>query len=133
MFDTETTKKFLRQAEAIESATDTNQTIRSMAKEMAGIFYEGNRSPGFRKAFPTFKHYMRGQWVQDDGSIKAYRPGHLHHVALARKMLSQMLGQANVHDNLKWPIYQAIIDDRERAMRPSAKKLHQAGLEGEYQ
>lgn len=131
--DAETTKKLIRQAEASESATNTNQTIRSLAKELAGLFYEGNRSLGFRRAFPTLKHYMRGQWVQPDGSIKAYRPGHLHHIALARQRLSQMLGQPGVHENLKWPIYEAILDDRERSLRPGSKKLHQAGFEGEYQ
>lgn len=133
MLDAETTKKLLRAAENSDAGTATNQTIRSLAKELAGIFYDGNRSPGFRYAFPTLKHYLRGQWVQPDGSIKAYRPGHLHHVELARRRLVQMLGQPGVHENLKWPIYEAIIDDRERSMRPSAKKLHQAGLEGEYQ
>jgi hypothetical protein len=133
MLDAETTKKLLRQAENIDSAGPTNQTIRTLAKELAGIFYEGNRSPGFRRAFPTLKHYLRGQWVQPDGSIKAYRPGHLHHIALARQRLVQMLGQDSVHENLKWPIYEAILDDRERSMRPGAKKLHQAGFDGEYQ
>jgi hypothetical protein len=133
MFDAETTKKLLRAAENSDAATATNQTIRHMAKELAGAFYEGNRSPGFRHAFPTFKHYMRGQWVQADGSIKLYRPGWLHHVNLARELLASMLGQMNVHEHLKWPIYEAIIDDRKRAMRPGAKKLHQVGFEGTLQ
>ena len=48
----------------------TEQTIRLMAKELAGIFYEDNRSPAFRQAYPTLKHYMRGQWVQQNGDIK---------------------------------------------------------------
>jgi hypothetical protein len=104
-----------------------------MAKELAGTFYENNRSPKFRTAFPTFKHYMRGQWCQSDGSIKLYRPGYLHHVDLARKMLASMLGKQNVHEHLKEAIFQAILDDRERSTRPSAKKLHQVGFEGEYQ
>ncbi len=130
MFNAETTKKLLRAAESVEDVTPAlNQTIRSMAKELAGRFYDDNRTPGFRKAFPTFKAYMRGQWHQVDGSIKAYRPGWLHHVGLARKLLAQMLGRADVHENLKMPIYEALIDDRERSLRPSAKKLHQAGLE----
>lgn len=133
MLDAETTKRLLRQAEASNSTTGINQTIRAMAKELAGQFYEGNRSPGFRHAFPTFKHYMRGQWVQADGSINLDKPGWLHHVNLARKLLASMLGNMNVHENLKEAIYQAIIDDRERALRPSAKKLHQVGFEGKLQ
>jgi hypothetical protein len=107
----------------------TNQTVRSMAKELAGTFYEGNRSPKFRAAFPTFKHYMRGQWCQPDGSIKLYRPGWLHHVELARRMLAAMLGRESVHQHLKDAIFQALIDDRERSQRPGARKLHQVGLE----
>lgn len=134
MLEQATLQKILGQAEQLESTNAAiNQTVRMMAKELAGKFYEGERSQGFRKAFPTFRHYMRGQWVQADGSIKLDKPGWLHHVALARKMLAAMLGKSNVHDNLKWPIYQAIIDDRERSLRPSAKKLHQVGFEGEYQ
>lgn len=107
----------------------TNQTIRMLAKELAGKFYEGNRSPKFRAAFPTYKNYIRGQWHQPDGSIKAYRPGWLHHVELARKMLASMLGRKDVHEHLKEAIFKAIIDDRERSQRPGARKLHQAGLE----
>lgn len=128
MFDAETTKKLLRAAEDSDAATATNQTIRSMAKELASEFYEGNRSAGFRRAFPTLKSYLRGQWHQPDGSVIAYRPGHLHHIALARKLLAQMLGRADVHENLKMPIYEALIDDRERSLRPSVKKLHQVGM-----
>lgn len=134
MLEHATLQKILSQAEQLESTPAAiNMTIRQMSKELAGEFYEGNRSPGFRRAFPTFKHYMRGQWVQPDGSIKAYRPGWLHHVRLAYKMLSQMLGHPNVHSNLKWPIYEAVIDYNTRAQRPGAKKLHQVGFEGEYQ
>lgn len=133
MLDAETTKKLLRAAEASDAATATNQTIRHMAKELAGRFYEDNRTPGFRRAFPTFTAYMRGQWHQADGSIKLDKPGWLHHVELARRMLATMLGRADVHENLKMPIYEAIIDDRERSMRPSAKKLHQVGFEGTLQ
>lgn len=134
MLEHATLQKILGQAEKLESAPAAiNQTIRMMAKELSGEFYEGNRSPGFRKAFPTFRHYMRGQWVQADGSIKAYRPGWLHHVTLAYQVLAKMLGDNRVHSNLKWPIYEAIIEYNSRAQRPGAKKLHQAGFEGEYQ
>lgn len=134
MFEHATLQKILGQAEQLESTPAAiNMTIRHMAKELAGKFYEDNRSEGFRKAFPTFKAYMRGQWHQPDGSIKAYRPGWLHHVNLARQVLSRMLGDERVHSNLKWPIYEAILEYNERAHRPSAKKLHQVGFEGEYQ
>lgn len=109
----------------------TEKTVRSMAKELAGTFYEENRSAGFRKAFPTFKHYMRGQWVQADGSIKNYRPGWLHHVALARKLLAAMLGKpdAVVSQTMKDRIFNALIEDREREVGRKAKNLHQAGMD----
>jgi hypothetical protein len=134
MFDHSTLQKILGQAEKIESTPAAiNQTIRMMAKELAGTFYEGNRSPGFRRAFPTFKAYMRGQWHEADGSIKLYKPGWLFHVELARKVLASMLGDNRVHSNLKDPIYEALIEHSARASRPGAKKLHQAGFEGELQ
>lgn len=111
------------------------RTVRSMAKELAGIFYEEpQRSVGFRRAFPTFKHYMRGQWVQADGSIKAYRPGWLHHVALARKILAIMLGKPDtvVSPAMKNRIFDALIEDRNRQFqaeqRKTAKNLFQAGM-----
>ena len=37
MLEAEALKKILRQAEACETATNTNQTIRHLAKELAGI------------------------------------------------------------------------------------------------
>lgn len=106
------------------------RTVRSLAKELAGVFYEEpKRSAGFRKAFPTFKHYMRGQWVQADGSIKAYRPGWLHHVGHARKMMALMLGQPGVTPVVKERIFDALIEDRNRQFkaeaRRTAKSLHQ--------
>lgn len=111
------------------------RTVRSLAKELAGKFYEDNaRSVKFRAAFPTFQHYMRGQWVQPDGSIKAYRPGWLHHVELARKMLSVMLGQsdARVSPVMKERIFDALIEDRNRQYKAeqqkTAKSLFQAGM-----
>lgn len=111
------------------------RTVRSMAKELAGIFYEEpQRSAGFRRAFPTFKHYMRGQWVKPDGSIKAYRPGWLHHVELARKVLAMMLGKPDsvVSAVMKERIFNALIEDRDRQFkaeqRKTAKNLAQVGM-----
>lgn len=105
------------------------RTVRSMAKELAGAFYEQNRSPRFRAAFPTLRHYMRGQQVMPDGQIKIYRPGWLHHVDMARKMLTAMLGRADVSEVLKERIYDALMEDREKSLRPGAKKLFQAGTQ----
>lgn len=114
----------------------TERTVRSMARELAGVFYEDNRTPGFRQAFPTLKAYMRGQWHQPDGSIKAYRPGWMHHVELARKVMALMLGKPDsvVHPNIKNAIFNALIEDRDRQFKaettaPKAvKDLFQAGM-----
>jgi hypothetical protein len=105
-----------------------------MAKELAGVFYESNRSPGFRKAFPNFKNFMRGQWHQADGSIKLYRPGWLHFVALARKRMATILGDKAVHPHIKEAIFNALIEDRNRQFKAettapkTVKELFQSGM-----
>jgi len=97
----------------------TERTIKAMATELAGTFYEQNRTPGFRKAFPKVEDYLRGRWHQPDGSIKLYRPGYLHHVVLARKMLIAMLGRKDTNETMKERIYDALLED--------AKKSHVGG------
>lgn len=104
------------------------RTTRSLAKELAAVFYEeSKRSDKFRAAFPTLQAYMRGQWHQPDGSIKLYRPGWLHFVDHARRMLVAMLGQPGVHDNIKSAVYDAILEDRDNQFKAGsfARKLHQ--------
>ena len=105
----------------------TERTIRSMAKELAGIFYEDNRTPAFRQAFPTFKHYMRGQWVQQNGDIKIDKPGWLYHVELARKVLASMLSKPDsvVSPAMKERIFEALIEEHKNATSPQAKSLTQ--------
>ena len=104
----------------------TERTIRSMAKELAGIFYEDNRSPAFRRTFPTLKAYMRGQWHQN-GDIIINKPGWMYHVDLARKVLVQMLSQSDekVSSIMKDRIYDALLEEHEKATRPTAKKILQ--------
>lgn len=104
------------------------RTTRSLAKELAAIFYEESaRTPKFRAAFPTLQAYMRGQWHQPDGSIRAYRPGWLHFVEHARGMLVAMLGRNDIHDNVKSAVYDAIIEDRNNEFKAGkfARKLKQ--------
>ena len=113
----------------------TEQTVRSVAKEIAGAFYDQNRTPGFRQAFPTLKAFNRGQWHQPDGSIKAYRPGWLHFVEPARRRLAQMLGDPATSDYVKNAIFNALIEDRNRQFkqeqrnRKMVKDLPQGTLE----
>lgn len=113
----------------------TERTIRSVAKEIAGSFYEENqRTPGFRQAFPTFQAFMRGQWHQPDGSIKLYRPGWMHFVDTARKRMAQMIGEKGTSEHLKWAMFNSLIEDRKRTYqaevlnRKNVKDLPQGKL-----
>ncbi len=106
----------------------TEHTVRNMAKELAGVFYEDQaRTPGFRKAFPTFKAYLRGQWHQANGDIKIDKPGWQYHIDMARKMLVAMLGKPDsvVSPAMKERIYDAIVEEHNRATAPTAKKITQ--------
>jgi hypothetical protein len=97
-----------------------------MAKELAGIFYEDNRSPAFRRTFPTLKAYMRGQWHQN-GDIVINKPGWMYHVDLARKVLVQMLSQSDekVSSVMKERIYEALIEEHEKATAEQARRVTQ--------
>ena len=97
----------------------TERTIKQTAKELAGAFYEDNRTPAFRRAFPTLKSYMRGQWHQSDGEIKIDKPGWMYHIDMARKILTIMLGKpdAVVSPVMKERIYDALIEERNRATK----------------
>ena len=105
----------------------TEHTIRMMAKELAGIFYEDNRSPAFRRTFPTLKAYMRGQWHQADGQLVITKPGWMYHVDMARKILGTMLTMpdSKVSALMKERIYDALLEEHKRATSPQAKKVLQ--------
>ena len=105
----------------------TEKTIKDVAKELAGAFYEDNRSDAFRKTFPTLKAYMRGQWHQPSGEIIINKPGWMYHIELARKVLGSMLSKpdAQVSQVMKDRIYDALLEEHEKATRPTAKKILQ--------
>lgn len=103
----------------------TERTIKEMARELAGAFYEDNRSVAFRRTFPTLKAYMRGQWHQMDGSIVINKPGWMYHIDLARKLLANMLSRREIAEPMKERIYKALLDEHERATSSSAKKVTQ--------
>lgn len=109
----------------------THRQIKHLAKELAGQFYEeetsvkdegerGKRSIRFRKAFPRVKDYMLGHHHNPDGTVTYTKPGWLHHVVLARKLLTLMLGQsdARVSPHMKETIYDALLEEHERATNP---------------
>ena len=105
--------------------TMTERTIRSMAKELAGVFYDENRSEGFRRTFPTLKAYMRGQWHKPDGEVLITKPGWVYHIDLARKVLASMLTKSSVSDVMKQRIYDALLEENEKAHSPQAQKALQ--------
>ena len=112
----------------IDGCSMTERTIKEMAKELAGVFYEDSaRTPGFRRAFPTLKSYMRGIWHQPDGTIKIDKPGWLSHKDLARKMLTMMLGQpdSRVSPVMKERIYDSLIADYPKETSRNAKQVTQ--------
>lgn len=105
----------------------TVQMIREMARELAGAFYEDNRTPGFRQTFQTLKSYMRGQWHKPNGEIFITKPGWTYHVDLAIKVLGTMLAKPDVvvSPHLKEKIAAALIENHSRATSPQARKTGQ--------
>ena len=105
----------------------TVQMIREMARELAGAFYEENRTPGFRQTFPTLKAYMRGQWHKPDGEVMITKPGWIYHYDLAIKVLAKMLEKPDtvVTPLMKERIMNALIDNHNRATGPMALKTGQ--------
>lgn len=108
----------------------TERTIRSVAKEFAGAFYERNRSPAFRIAFPTVRDYIRGHMHLSDGTIKQYTPGWFYFVEVAKKALVEMLKRNDVHENIKEGISKALIEDFVVATTPKAKSVFQVTDDG---
>ena|ERR1035437_5882560 len=105
----------------------TERTIRLMAKELASTYYEDNRSPAFRKTFPTLKAYIRGQWHQPNDEIIINKPGWMYHIDLARKLMGWMLSQPDtkVSPVMKERIYEALLEEHSRATAPQAKRVLQ--------
>lgn len=114
------------------------RTLRSVAKELAGVFYEDagrdmfgvaradrERSAKFRKAYPTLRHYMRGTQVLPDGRIKQDTiPGWYYFIDPARKRLTQMLGDP-AHKHLHDGIYKALCEDNLKATSHNALSVLQ--------
>lgn len=107
-------------------------TIKSMATELAGVFYEQNRSPAFRKAFPTWEAYKGGWQVVGEGQVKKIPPGWMHFVVLARRVLVEMLKQPDeqVSAVMKERIADALIEDHGKAERHGLKVHQRMKLDG---
>ncbi len=118
----------------------TERTIRSVAKELAGVFYEQaggdlfgtapedrERSKRFRETYPTWRHYRDGIQVLPDGRTKTDRPGWTYFVTLARARLVQMLQdptKKHLHDS----IYKALLEEHEKSTSPMAQEVLQRRL-----
>lgn len=120
----------------------TERTIRTLAKQLAGIFYEQaggdlfgtapedrERSKRFRQTYPTWKHYKNGVQVMPDGSTRQDQPGWLYFVTLARARMVQIL-QDPTKKNLHDAIYKALLEEHEKSTSPRAQEILQRRLNG---
>lgn len=118
----------------------TERTIRHLAKELAGTFYEQaggdmfgsapedrERSKRFRQTYPTWKHFKKGLQVQTDGSIKVDKPGWMYFVTIARARMVQMLKDPT-KKHLHSAIYKSLLEEHEKATSPQALELLQRRL-----
>ena len=116
----------------------TERTIRSVAKELASVFYEQaggdlfgtapqdrERSKRFRQTYPTRRDFMRGIQHLPNGSKQIDKPGWLFFVEAARKRLVQMLADPVTHDNVKDGIMKALLEEHQKATSPKAVSLLQ--------
>jgi len=94
----------------------TSQLIRLQAKEMAGIFYEGNqRSLRFRVENPDQDAYVADHWP--------------HFVDVAIQTLTALLHDHSVPQHQKDVIYQEICDHWDKSQNPNAREVLQATLQ----
>lgn len=124
----------------------SERTIRSLAKEYAGQFYEAKRSDRFRSKdsltrAKTLKQLPDGSVVEVTVTVpffkaypnsKAFASGHwpLFYEA-ARKSLVTMLALPSVSDELKKGIHAALVEDRQNEYKKPAgqQTLIQRSLE----
>ncbi len=120
----------------------TERSIRSVAKALAGAFYEQSagdlfggapedrgRSKRFRQSYPTVKHYLRGIAIASDGRVVPQEPGWKFFVTLARARMVQIL-QDPTKKNLHEAIYKALLEEHEKSTSPKAQELLQRRLNG---
>lgn len=119
----------------------TERTVRTLAKQLAGIFYEeagGDlfgtapedraRSARFRQTFPTLRHYQTGLQVLPDGRVKQGEPGWHYHITLARARMVQMLQNPMTRDGVKDGIYKSLVEEHVKSTSPQAQELLQRRL-----
>lgn len=118
----------------------TERTVRSVAKQLAGAFYEQSagdmfgtapedreRSKRFRASYPTVKHYLRGIAIAPDGRVVPQEPGWKYFVTLARARMVQML-QDPTKESLHGAIYKALLEEHVKSTSPRAQEILQRRL-----
>lgn len=118
----------------------TERTIRSLAKELAGIFYEQaggdlfgtapedrERSKRFRQTYPTWEHYKTGVQVSPDGRTRQDQPGWVYFISTARARMVQML-QDPTKKHLHNAIYKSLLEEHEKSTSPRAQEILQRRL-----
>ncbi len=120
----------------------TERTVRSVAKELAGCFYEQSagclfgdapedreRSRRFRETYPTWEHYKTGVQVLPDGRTRQDQAGWVYFISLARARMVQML-QDPTKKNLHDAIYKALVEEHVSSTSPVAQDVLQRRLNG---
>lgn len=119
----------------------TERTIRTLAKELAGVFYEQaggdlfgsapedrERSKRFRQTYPTLQHYLKGVQVLPDGRTKVDQPAWVYFVAIARARMVQMLQDPAIKSGVKTGIYAALLEEHQKSTSPRAQEVLQRRL-----
>lgn len=79
----------------------TNPRIVHDAKEMAGEFYDRDRSETFRRTWPSEMEYVNTKWP--------------HFVVAVREIYAELLGRPSVPDDVKEELYEALLDQAAEA------------------
>lgn len=84
----------------------THPTIVHDAKELAGCFYEKNRSDKFRASWPNQMTYVNTKWP--------------HFVQGVREGYAELLGHPGTPEDMKERIYEALLDNATEVHSDSA-------------
>lgn len=93
----------------------TERTVRSVAKELAGEFYDQSRSERFRRENPNQNVFVAKMWPS--------------FVDLARQSMSKLLASPGVHEHVKQATYEALLEDNRRQLASPGIYVPQATLE----
>lgn len=120
----------------------TERTIRTLAKELASVFYteaggdmfgkameDRQRSKRFRETYPTLEHFLKGYQVGGGGWIKQDQPGWKYFITLARARMVQMLQENGHSQSAKEGIYKALLEEHQKSTSPRAQELLQRRLQ----